>query len=218
MWWYFFLSFLTVFIWEHTARKSGYHQVQPSHLLTYLTAYLQIIFHFLGASWARISSWLHTFASDIMTTMTDLAQSIWNLITSPWYFIKGYYDCIFIQLQHIPIVYIQVGGFVLLVIAYQVITYFTGSPFEWLCFVLISNDTDFTSECRNLTWFSSVYMIFIIPFFVHYLYFTFKNEQKSDELNSPSQRKEKQQQYDEEDVAMSTPRRTRRTRREQDVF
>lgn len=211
MWWYFFLGFLTVFVWEHIARKSEYHQVQPSHLLTYLTAYLQIIFHFLGASWARISSWLYTFASDIMITVTDLARSIWDLITSPWYFIKGYYDCIFIQLQHIPLVYIRVGGFILLVIAYQVIAYFTGSPFDWLCFVLLSNDTDFTSECRNLTWFS-VSMIFIVPFFVHYLYFQSKNEEKSDELNSPDQ------QHDEDDVGVSTPRRRRRPKRDQDVF
>lgn len=85
-----FSALVLIFLVEHVGRLNGLIY-RPSYFLTFVATWCQDFYHYCGKIFALISSfydWLNF--KEIYHSLQDLLIPIWNVITSPFYLLKGY--------------------------------------------------------------------------------------------------------------------------------
>ena len=78
------------FVWEYIARRTN-SDVKPSVGISYASNKCGQFFNYLGSIAARISSF-YTYIEfeELVKTFQELFVPMWNLVTSPFYMLKGY--------------------------------------------------------------------------------------------------------------------------------
>lgn len=89
---------LNIFCWEHLSRKNDW-SVKPSFFINELAEFCQTQFENIGYYFAKISSFVHVVYTyidieDLKRTFLDLINPTMELLNSPFYSVKGYFETI----------------------------------------------------------------------------------------------------------------------------
>jgi hypothetical protein len=126
--WVFLVLFILV--WEHIGRKNDIN-LRPSIVLNTLTVAIRRFARWLGGVWAWVSSFLYEWATELVKTISTLAEAILHLIGSPLYFTQGYIEY---ALRYTNFWWIRVGSAVLIFAAFVALRYSTGfDVYQYWC-------------------------------------------------------------------------------------